>query len=183
VNPVGIYYGYLKFGVFTESGEKKTPTVALVFNVTSKSDGVGWVDIPPIERTVFLYCSDKAWPHTEPKLKSLGFNGDFGEKMDFGQEPKNDGVQLECKHSVYEGKTSEKWELVGAGGSFEPEPAPKNLVMQFNAKWKNANGSPVGRSAPAGRPAPPKPSNKPATVGVASGADDHAPITEDDIPF
>lgn len=141
--------------VTTESGAKKTPAMAIGFNVTHLWDGKEWQAVAaPFERTTFLYLSDGAWPYTADKLADLQFNGDF-QNPQIGDDP----FTVECRHEQYEGKTREKWELTG-GGKFEAEPAPSEVARRFSAKWRNERGAP--KAPPPGKPASP-PAKAPTT--------------------
>lgn len=144
----GIYLGYIDTAVTTESGSKKTPAIAITFTVAHRAADGDWQKLPAdAKATVWLYLSENAWPYTEGKLKQLGFNGDFADPK-FGDHTIADGVQLQCKHEEYEGKTKDKWELFGGGG---PSKADQSLTQILSARWKQNNGS-----KPAGKPLPPK---------------------------
>lgn len=180
----GLYHGTIKKGV-TSKSSKGNPQMCITFDVTHAWVGADWDDIPkPFERTVFLSCTDAAWPYTEEKLDKLGFNGDFDNPAFTETE-----ADLECKIETYEGKTKDKWDLAG-GGSFEPEPAPKDVTRQLGAKWK-ATRQPAAKP-PAGRPKPPvKPATKPAATATVEPfeiepgvfIDDTDPRHPDHIPF
>lgn len=147
-SPAGLYHSTLKKGV-TSKAKSGNPQMCLTFEVTHSWNGEGWDDMMrPIERSVFLSLTDAAWPYSEEKLTRLGFNGNF-ESPDFTETE----ADLECKIESYQGKDKEKWDLAG-GGSFEPEPAPKDVTRTLSAKWK-AKGKPVTSPPPAGRPKAP----------------------------
>lgn len=169
----GTYNGQFKKAVTTESGAKKTPTLALTFDVTHFAEGADWVEVPVTERTVFMYLSDAAWPYTSEKLQKLGFNGDFDNPTISQQQ-----VSLELTHESYNGQTKERWSIAG-GGSFEAEPAGNDVTRRLNALWKNDNGGP--KAKPAGRQAaPPK---KPSAKEVAGAMAAQAPTNASDVPF
>lgn len=162
----GRYFGRLQSWTTTQSGQKKTPTVALEFEIDNEAVDGQWRPITPTKRTVYVYLSDAAWDISIDKLNALGFNGDFGLGMNFGDGAKADGVELQCKIDEYEGNPREKWELTNWGGGFDHEPAPEGVIRQLNAKWKNAaSAKPTGKPSSPSRP-------------VAS-----APIEKASIPF
>lgn len=129
----GTYYGYVAGGTTTQASTG-TPQLAVKLSITNIASQINgeptWEDLPtPIERTMFLALSEKAWPYSEEKLKRLGFNGDF-ENPDFTKE----GVQLECKHEEYRGKVTERWNLAGDGPNLEQ--APQDMIRTLNARWR-----------------------------------------------
>ena len=169
------YWGTLaQFGL-TEMGNK-TPTVWLEFNVThvagTEAEGAGeggWVQLgTPARRTVYLFCSDGAWLYTEEKLGRLGFNGMFGDGMDFGEDAKARGVALDCAHEEYQGQTREKWDLAYAGANRDA--APEDVQRLLTARWRQSHAAPA--APPAGKPRTPE-----SPLGPAG------PVNESDIPF
>lgn len=163
MNP-GIYSGNFKSATTTQSGTNKTDTLAIVYEITHVADGTDWAELPvPIERTVFLYLSDKAWEYSKKELERLGFNGDFA-NPDFAEKR----VDLEAYNDTYNGQTKLKWKLAGGGGSFVAEPADSSVTRRLNALWK----SEAPKAKPAGRPNPPpkKPSVKENAAAMAAQA-------------
>lgn len=169
----GDYFGQLKQWGIDEPKEGKTPSIWLEFNVSHVSAKGAWVETGEQKRTIYLFISDAAWPYTMEKLNRLGFNGNFG-TMDFGDEAKNRGVQLTCRHEEYKGKSREKWDLFYEGGSASYTEASPDTIRRLNAKWK-AQSTP----APASKPKPPAPASRAAD----NSSPDHSPIEEKDIPF
>ena len=161
----GNYFGQLKkWGLCEEQG--KAPFVWLDFAISHFGRGGEWEVCADGVRTVFLYVSDAAWPYTEEKLTRLGFNGNFGAGMDFSDAAKSDGVQLICKHELYQNKPREKWDLFREGGGMEHTEATPDTVRRLNAKWK-LHTSPK----PGDKPRPPVPA-------LRTG-----PIEDDEIPI
>ena len=143
----GTYYGAL-----VEAGlnQAKTGTalMELVFEVRHVAANGEWVAIDPIKRTVRCHLSDSAWPYSEKKLATLGFNGDFANPA-FSEKAKT-GVQLICEHETFEGKVREKWSLADWGGGAQERTAPDaNVILQLGAKWRASQGQPVGSGTPA----------------------------------
>lgn len=171
MNP-GIYSGNYKSATTTQSGANKTDTLAIVYEITHVSEGSDWAEIPPIERTVFLYLSEKAWERSKADLERLGFNGDF-DKPDFTEKR----VDLEAYNDTYNGQTKLKWRLAGGGGSFQAEPADATVTRRLNAMWKQDKP----KAKPTGRPAtPPK---KPSVKENAAAMAAQAPADGDSVPF
>lgn len=162
----GIYSGSIAQAVATTS-KKGDPMIVVEFDVNHVANGSDWAEIAPARRSVFISLSEKAWPYSKDKLVRLGFNGNFDEpRFSAGV-----GVELECKHEIYEGRGGEKWEL--AGGSKEWEPIKPDQSRLWAAKWKAETAPPPAK--PAGRPAaPPRPA---APERVAAAVD------ESGIPF
>ncbi len=163
----GLYYAErLGASMDTLNNANKTPLIRIYYSVTHVQEGTEWQLLgKPVERSVSLFLTDKAWPFTQPKLESMGFNGDF-DAPDFDSEP---GTQLDLTHQVKDGKTYENWNLDGWGGQKEATPPPKDMLRKFKARWgtdtaasKKPSGSPSAppsktepESEPADAPAPP----------------------------
>lgn len=140
LTPEGAYLGTLTKGAVGVVGKKNTPAMCLTFQVEDQV------------RTVYLYLSEAALPHTEKKLVSLGFNGIY-EAPEF---TRTERVELRCKHEEYEGKTMERWDL-----GFLPKPADKDTLSTLSAKFRARNAVPKPTTPPPGppsrKPPPPKP--------------------------
>lgn len=164
----GYYMGRFKEAVLTSQGDKKTPALAMKFDIVSfKNNGTLEMLAGDQERTVFLWLSDEAWQYSEEKLKRLGFNGDF-------DSPKftktDDDVELQCDHEEYDGKTREKWNLAFAG-SMVVEKSTPDVVRLMNARWRQSVGTtpPPANTAPAApSPPPPAPTEPAAPAAVAT---------------
>lgn len=149
--PSGTYTGYLKEAV-TSKAKTGTPSMALTFYIDTDDQG-------RVERTVYLYLSDGAWPYSEEKLEYLGFDGDFANPT-FNESVTTDGVTLLCKHESYEGEVRERWDILRRRPI---ERAPDGEVSQLNKRWRSRSGGapkPAAPGKPVGAP-PPKPA-KPA---------------------
>lgn len=156
----GYYWGnIIDFG--TAKTEKGTPYFYLTCNVVSVWCGANYVDIPVVERTVFIYLSDAAMEYSAPKLASIGFNGDFA-SPDIGDDAKDDGVRLENDPETYEGKEREKWQL-HTKRALEHKPVDNNEIRRLNALYRNTMSA-----------EPAKPSVAPPTAApsMAGGPDD-----------
>ncbi len=151
LNP-GMYYAKaIQWG--TAKSEKGSEYIFIEWDVTHRADGESWSDLPtPERRTMFLYLTENAWPITKDKLSALGFNGDFGDGMDFSAEAK-DGFQVECRHETYNGKTRDKWDIPGKG--IQHRAADNATVRKLNAMWKQQRS--------AGQVPTPRPLKPPAT--------------------
>jgi hypothetical protein len=172
VTEQGTYWGTLKGG-YTGTAKSGNPQVVLNFVVTNMAVGSEWQPIrDPFEKCVYLSLTDAAWPYSQVKLASLGFNGDFGEGMGFSES----GAKLICKHENYNGQMRDKWDLDGGG---EGQRADTNTVRKLNALWRAKANTP---KPPNGRPqAPPaRPEPDPAPT-----ADDEMPprVDANGIPF
>lgn len=133
--PEGNYYAINPRAVSSKAGTGNLQ-VALQFDVTHYADITvegGWKPIEQVERTMYLSCTDKAWPWTRDKLASIGFDGDFDEPG-FDTE----GFEVVMKINEYQGKKNEKWDLAGGG---LPDKAESDHIRRLNAMWKNDMGS------------------------------------------
>ena len=171
---------------------KGTPLISVTVTIghfnTGPADAPVWEALPvAYQRRVDLFLTDAAWPYTEPKLKALGFNGDFA-APEFSGDAVTTGIALVCSHKTRDGKTYEDWDLADWGGGGDAEPLDKATVQLMNARWKTNQtmqappaGQPVGIGAPA--PAP-----NPATVAAPEPDPTEPPPVEpplggEDIPF
>jgi len=160
LTPEGTYYALIKDSVATQSSPTN-PQIAIKCNITMQAGATDWIEIAPLERTIFIHLSKKAQKYSKPKLQKLQFNGHF-ESPAFGVQ----GMAVTCKHDLYENKLREKWELVDDGpGGFEPEPLDQNAAYQLNAWWQaeQAVAPPVPVAAP-----PVAPPVAPSPLPVAS---------------
>ena len=181
----GNYYGHLK-----DAGTSETPKNVLYvwmrWEISSAWDGAAWKPIDPIVRDTVLYLSDDAMPYSEPKLRAMEFNGDYGIPL-FAGRYTADGATLVCKHkpSIKDPtRNFDEWALEewGGSGSFERERAPANRIKLLNAQWKNNQANAKKPSGPP--PPPPKPpllNPRPAAHYDHRAAENPSPA--DDLPF
>jgi len=170
------YYGKVRQGILgTANNEKKTPYIALTITLTHEAENGQWVDIQPVDRTVYWHLSDAAWPHTVKRLETIGFTGDFN-TIAFAGDAVDAGTEWNCQHEEFQGKTRERWDLAnwGDGGKEHISPAGDD-VRKFNARWRTDHAA---NRPPAGRPAPP-----PKTTAVTVGDEKQSEFDPDGIPF
>lgn len=177
----GSYFARPIRSVVAELGQDKKPALVITFDIVSVARDGAWAEIPnPEQRDVKMFLTENAWPYTEAKLKSLGFNGDFANPQ-FSPEF-NDGTELVCTNRPYNGKTFDDFDF--PRGHSEVTPAGNDAVRQLNAKWRTQNAAaprPAGSpAAPPARqvvhaPAAPKPAPRPAAP-AASAAGDEPPF-------
>jgi len=147
--------------------DKGKPYFYFTGDITYRADDDAWIDLdPPIQRTIWLYLTDKAMPFTADKLDALGFNGDFSSPK---FEQLGDGIVVAYSIDRYQGKQKERWDLaIGNHRGFEHDPIDIQTIRRLNAEYKRQKGT---------TPDPPKPQSpagpSPATEGV----------NKDDIPF
>lgn len=110
------------------------------------------------KRTVYLYTTEKAWPHTERKLRFLGWNGATDESATFTN---CSGVELSMRSEAYQGKQQEKWDLAPPPKENAPADSLGRLAARFRA------GGPVPRPS---SPRPPAPAPKPPPTSGPKGA-------------
>lgn len=172
MNAQGSYYGKPTQGV-TGAASTGTPQMVVTFNVThiANTDGE-WESIAPFDVRTYNFLSDGAWPHSEKRLKAIGFNGNFD-----APAFNCDGIALRCEHDTFNNKPKEKWDIDIGGG--EVKKADDNTIRSLTAKWKGA-AKPSAAPKPPGKPAAPAAARKPAMAGAGAT---HEPVAEDDIPF
>lgn len=129
----GYYWAKPVGGKLTTSG-KNTPTFAVEIVLEGTDD----------KRTLFLHCSDAAWPYTESKLQRMGWDGNADE-MGFSAER----IECQCTHEVYNNKPREKWDIAKEQSEFEP--AADDVKRQILARWKG--GAAKTKSKPDAAPA------------------------------
>ena len=118
---------------------------------------------------IYLFMSEKAYRYTIDKLRRLGFNGDYA-NPEFAHA---NGVDLTMRVENYEGKEREKWDFASA----LPQPAPMDVVRQFNARWKNENRpatkpTAAPASAPPASAPPARPQSAPAKASPVKSTKD-----------
>lgn len=152
----GTYYAE-KVSVAVGETEKGTPYVALEIKPKHYAVNGSWEDVPdPEPRTIFFYLSDKAAEFSIEKLRSIGFNGKFGEGEADVTGDANGGFNVECKLEVYNGKERDKWDLSGfGGGGLTHTPPASEKIRHLNNLWNAAN--PQGAKRPPAPPAAAKP--------------------------
>lgn len=152
----GSYWARVLSGKCVEIGAKKTPCLAVEFEVTHGTMGDDWQSLPrPAKRTVKMFLSDAAWPYSEKKLAKLGFNGDFVYPA-FDVE-NQEGFELICCHDTRDDKTYEKWELAEFQSGSDDVAPPENTLRRLSARWKTGQAA---STKPKGRP------NSPPTAPV-----------------
>jgi len=144
--PEGAYKGTLESieaGKGEEvDGKKKASFVKLVWNITHSKKGEVWEERDNIKekflRTMYLYLSEKARKYTADKLEMIGFAPPISTPT-FDAE-KATGVELICRHSTYQGKTSDKWDFAQWGGG-EVTPIDANVGREFDSYFKATHGA------------------------------------------
>jgi len=155
-----------------------------------------WVECDQVDRTWYRVITEKSAQYAAEDFRALGFTGDRFSLLDPRHPQKHiftGQIEMTCSHDQYNGKTSEKWNVVRAGGAFEEkvcDPAAiKKLDMLFGAAMKAA---PPAAPAPAAvKPTPARPlvsqprsaQPAPAAAATAAGVADPNEITDDDLPF
>src|SRR4051812_513284 len=115
----GSYFGRPLKAVVAELGADKKPALVISFDITAVARDGAWVDLPnPEQRDVKMFLTVNAWPYTEAKLKTLGFNGDFAAPL-FSEEF-NAGAELVCTNRVYNGKTFDDFDFPRSSGEVAP---------------------------------------------------------------
>jgi len=153
MTPVGTYYGPLVKAETTQAGTGN-PQIVVTFNVKLAWHDNEWHPVDIGERRLFMSLTDKARSYTADKLKTLGFNGQFGLPR-FSNEAMNEGVQLQCRHEMYAGTNRERWELADWNSGSQLLAA--DPLRSLDAWWESLRSQaakPVGQpSAPAAKPA------------------------------
>jgi hypothetical protein len=168
--PNDYYMSRLSLGVGRQDNEKKTPYIYIEGEITHVAENGGWTELrKPETRTIKLYMSEKAAPHSIKKLDALGFNGDF--KNPLLSEESMNGIAVECDHEANNGKTYEKWQL--PGGSMKHEAVSGDEIRRLNALYRQNKAATQPRQSPPKKNAAPEPVESPESEPVAAA----------DIPF
>jgi hypothetical protein len=169
--PVNTYNAEILSGV-TSKSSKGSPQLVVQLSIVYAAGNDGqWHPLPtPEQQRLYISLTDKAKQYAEPKLKALGFNGDFANPQ-FSES----NVNVSISHEDYKGKTQEKIELADFSGGGEPDPADEGTVMNLNSWWKAKNAQ---------APVPPgKPSSPPAAPTPPPPGEGYGPTSGDDVPF
>lgn len=159
------------------TSSKGNPQFVLTFAVVGKVDpsdpGGELISCPKNERRMFLTITEKTGEYVIKDLKVLGY-----QKQSFAfLNPDRDGYhdftgrefEARCEPNEYEGKTTERWRVVGE--QYKPEPPdPKEIK-----KLDNLFGKQLKEAFPVEKPQ--RASGPPATEAELAGA------KSDDIPF
>jgi len=177
----GSYFGHIVEMGAGNTPNTGTPYLFATWEITHVAENGDWRELPEsFRRDSTWWLTDKRWPQTQKVLEIVGFNGDFKAPAASG-DAVDSGMELECRHEDYNGKTHERWDLpYGGGGSHTPP--PDDVLRRWGAKWK-------AERKPGGRPSTPPPAKpKPGTqitdddIGPVIGEGQSAP-NDDDIPF
>lgn len=181
----GCYWGVPKRWGLGESS-KGTPYFFVECDVSHIAVDSRYDALPAPElRTLWFYLSDAAMDRSALSLKSLGFNGDFTDPQ-IGDEARK-GIDLVCKHELYDGTNRDKWNLAADQSTFKHKAPSTDQIARVNALYRAAGGgapTPPASKAPQPTPAQAAPVQPEPTVPVGvTTAPAPAPPTGDDIPF
>ena len=174
----GTYFAHYNSAQAIVLGEKKTPFITLVFDISHKLLDGKWEECgATFQRNIRICVSDGVWNNETAKrilldkLDALGFNGDFANPV-FSAEflLSNDGVQLKCE---YDGKYN-NWDFATSLTQREVQPLDRQIARTLSARYKAAVGTQVMPSTPLVNPTATQP-----TSPEDSGPDGAAP----DVPF
>lgn len=156
--------------------EKKTAFFALTVQPAARIDmetGDRTDVAKSYDRTIKMFLSEGAAPHTVKKLRALGFDGasfgdlnpDTEDHFSFvGQE-----VVVRCKHEDYNGSPVEKWDFPQEGGGLENKPLDDKGMRRLDALF----GKVLKETKPAAKSDPPR---ETATAGAGNGAKRKTPF-------
>lgn len=161
----GFYFGKLIGAVLTEMGEKKTPAMALTFDITSRANGDGWENVDPITRDVVFYLSEKSQEFAFADLKALGFDGNM-DAPGFAPDLTETGTELEVVIEPYNGKDYERVKITKLKRGSAHSPASADVRRSLAAKFRTAHG---------GRPSTPPPSRPASSRPAATVEDPNTP--------
>lgn len=154
MTPEGDYSAVIVKGITTKA-QTGNPQMAVLLHITHDASNGEWRQLNEIiERNLYIALTDSAMPYAEQKLKTLGFNGDFGQP-EFAIK----AVAVICTHDDYQGKTRERWDLREWGEKPDAERADDDVVRQLNAKWKARQANAQRNAPPAVDSAPSPPSS------------------------
>ena len=160
-----VYRGLLTNAVLA-AGKDNKPEFHITFSIVAEVTDQGEYPVePPVERRIYLYFTENAEKYSWAKLDALGFNGDFAAPQ-FSDHAVQAGVNLNCRHDTYNGKTKDKFDLADFGGG--PAPASPDIIRNMAARWKARSGGKATATAP-------KPTNTAARPAAASSAPSQRP--------
>lgn len=141
MNPEGNYLGTINKIVASKSSTGKK-CAECKFSITQYANGGAWVDIEPIERTVYLYLTEGAKKHTYAKLATLGLeegkmkvtrDESTGQALIVLPEGAGDEqITLRCSHREYQGSSKEEWDWESWGGG-AGSPLSDEELMEWQA--------------------------------------------------
>lgn len=168
----GQYRGVVREIVPSVTKTNKSPQVSIKVEIQWRwnAQTQSWDGVDAEDRWIFLSMSGGAVDYTMRKLDAIGFNGDFSNPM-ASNEAMNEGIDLQCFHETYQGRTREKFEI--PMGDYEPTPLDAVAIRQLNEQWRQRNGGTAAAAQPKPRPKPagPPPASPPT-----------APL-ESEVPF
>ena len=148
LTPKGKYFAQVTKIVFGKTIGKGSDQVEVYLMVFLKFDGKDWVNVEAFESIIYLSLVGGAREISERELEKLEFNFD-AKNPKCGDKAMGEGVEVECVHETYNGKTKDKWKLAGGG-----QPMQEDDLDRLNAEWSMRRNKPVGRPT-----SPPKPRN------------------------
>ena len=152
----GIYLGRLMEKGVDAVGEKDTPRLFLIYEITHVARNGDWEDVrQTFRRTVSFWLSDKAYSQSLENLEAMGWNGEFREP-EFTNPNVNENVNLECTHEEYQGKPQERWSLLDYQGEYQRKKVSNDVMELLEAKRdteKLNSFAPPRAPAPASVPA------------------------------
>ena len=141
----GKYKARAAKGELSESGTKKTPCIAVEFQLLDTGEFIWW----------YGYLTEKTETRTLESLQHAGFAGAdiAGDLMAQGLGSRD--VELVIEHETYEGKTRARVQWVnsadGGGGSAMPDDKKAAFAARMRGKLLAMGGRDAPAAAPAGR--------------------------------
>ncbi len=165
LNP-GSYLGKLVDAGLGEVGQNNTPAFILTFSLTHEARGGQWCDITPVSRDVQLFMTENAKGYAFADLRALGFNGDMADPK-FSDDMYT-GLELECFHEQYQGKSQEKFKIAKLKRDRQRKPVNADTLRSLQAQFKQDSQN-TGRPSTPPPPAPAAPARAAAVPGGAAG--------------
>lgn len=180
----GRYWCRITDQALSESKEKKTPCLALTFQVlgrVNEADPDGELErCLNYERTCYIYLTEKTMEFAVETLKVLGFDKPSLKYLDLSVtgacDLRNSEVVMKCGIEDYQGKSMERWSVYRERGAMEHAPLEKTKLRQLDALFgKSLKAAAASSSKPVEQP-------EPVSMTVNPNHSITAPET-DDVPF
>jgi hypothetical protein len=176
--------------------EKKTPYLALRFNIVARVENEREIPVEEAERTVYLYLSEAALDMAVDVISHLGYDKDSLKFLDPAQQGffnfAGKRCDLWCKIEEWKGQPKEKWSVSLPRGPVIP--IEEKELRRLDSLFGKAIRSRRGPGVPAVEPASStlERTDRGEIVGVSDAqrgnagtgrADASMPPTQDEIPF
>lgn len=136
----GTYFGTV---LGAKGDTAKSGSAQLVVEIElSHYFGQEWEELPvKIVRKIYWSLSPKALPYTMERLEAIGFNGDLDNPaFTYNEMDRKSRPKFVNKHSEYQGKTSDRWDIAGKFGGGSERSISQETKNEFAKAWRERKG-------------------------------------------